>query len=160
MPTHEYQFVTEWDFNAPIELVFSIIEKGEEFPRWWPDVYLATRAEKCGHPEGIGDKLHLHTRGWLPYTLRWTAELISKEPPYSMEIKATGDFVGHGKWTLTKSGSGTHVRFDWNILAEKPILRYFSFMLKPMFAWNHRWAMERGYVRFQEELARQSAATL
>ena len=160
MPTHEYHFVTEWQFNAPIELVFSIIEKGEEFQRWWPDVYLSTRAEKMGRADRIGDKLHLHTRGWLPYPLRWTAELVSIEAPRAMEIKATGDFVGRGQWTLTKQGSGTHVRFDWHILAEKPILRYLSFMLKPIFAWNHRWAMERGYIRFQEEIARLSAASL
>jgi hypothetical protein len=43
------------------------------------------------------------------------------------------------------------VRFDWNIVAEKPLLKYLSFLMKPIFRANHEWAMRRG----QESLARE-----
>src|SRR2546421_12866825 len=156
MSTHEYHFVTEWELEAPIEQVFSVIENGSEFPRWWPEVYLDAKAEKKGRPDRIGDKLHLHTRGWLPYTLQWTAEVVEMAPPSRLEISATGDFVGRGIWNLSQFGSKTHVRFDWHILAEKPLLRYLSFIAKPIFSWNHQWAMERGYKRICQELKRRA----
>ena len=154
MGSNEYQFITEWDLDAPIEEVFDVIENGSEFPRWWPEVYLDARAEKKGRPDRKGDKLHLHTKGWLPYTLRWTAEVIESSPPIRLEFAATGDFVGRGIWTLTNSGPKTHARFDWSILAEKPLLRRLSFIFKPIFSWNHQWAMARGRERITEELAR------
>jgi len=30
---------------------------------------------------------------------------------------------------------------DWRIRAEKPLLRYRSFLVKPVFGANHRWVM-------------------
>lgn len=154
MSSHNYKFVTEWQVKAPLEQVFKIIENGEDLPRWWPQVYLAAKAEKMGRADKIGDKIHFHTKGWLPYTLRWTAEVVSMTPPTGMEIRATGDFVGQGIWKLTAEGEITSVRFDWQILAEKPILRYFSFIAKPIFSWNHHWAMARGYESLNREIAR------
>jgi hypothetical protein len=155
MATNEYHFVTQWQFKAPIELVFKIIESGVDFPRWWPEVYLAARAEKSGRADRIGDKIHFHTRGWLPYTLKWTAIVIAFSAPSQLDLRAEGDFVGRGEWRLSQQGEMTNVRFDWRILAEKPILRHLSFIAKPIFSWNHHWAMARGFERFPTEIARQ-----
>jgi hypothetical protein len=46
------------------------------------------------------------------------------------------------------------VTYDWRIRAEKPLLRAFSFVLKPIFAANHRWAMARGEESLALELRR------
>lgn len=154
MSINEYHFITKWEFNAAIEKVFKLIENGSDLPRWWPEVYLSAKAEKTGRSDRIGDKIHFHTKGWLPYTLVWTAEVISFKPPNHMEIKATGDFVGRGIWTLSQEGNLTKVQFDWHILAEKPLLRYFSFIAKPIFSWNHHWAMARGFENLKAELLR------
>ncbi|MBI4850759.1 MAG: polyketide cyclase [Acidobacteria bacterium] len=155
MSSNQYHFITKWEFNAQIEEVFKLIENGADLPRWWPDVYLAARAEKSGRLDRIGDKIHFHTKGWLPYTLSWTAEVTSFRPPNHMEIKAIGDFVGKGIWSLSQEGNLTKVQFDWHILAEKPLLRYFSFIAKPIFSWNHHWAMARGYESLRAELSKQ-----
>lgn len=155
MSINEYHFVTEWQFSYPIEQVFKLIDNGGDFPRWWPEVYLTAQVETTGRADRIGDKIHFYTKGWLPYTLRWTAELVRIQPPNYLEIKASGDLVGRGIWTLQPHGNnGTYVRFDWHIVAEKPLLRYFSFIAKPIFSGNHRWAMARGFERFNQELAR------
>lgn len=154
MSTNEYHFFTNWQVEGSIETVFQIIENGADLPRWWPDVYLAAKAEKSGRSDRIGDKIYFHTKGWLPYTLKWTAEVTAFNAPTSMEIKATGDFVGRGIWTLSQEGKMTNVKFDWHILAEKPLLRYFSFIAKPIFSWNHHWAMKRGFESLQKELVR------
>jgi hypothetical protein len=153
MASNDYVFLTEWRVEAPRELVYDILADGEDLPRWWPDVYLSARAERPAGGE-VGARVALHTRGWLPYTLRWTAETVRTDRPAGFEIRATGDFDGSGVWTFVQQGRETYIRFDWRLRAEKPILRALSFALKPLFAWNHRWAMKRGLVRLREEVAR------
>ena len=49
--------------------------------------------------------------------------------------------------------------FDWKIRGDKLLLRYLSFLLKPIFAANHRWAMAKGEESLKLELARRRAPT-
>ena len=157
MASNDYAFLTEWRIEAPRELIYDILVAGEDLPRWWPDVYLsATREGPKGDSE-VGTRIRLHTRGRLPYTLKWTAETVRADRPAGFEIRATGDFDGRGVWTFEQEGPETHILFDWRLRAEKPILRYLSFLLKPLFSWNHRWAMARGYEHLKEEVARRKA---
>ena len=51
-----------------------------------------------------------------------------------------------------------NITYDWRIRAEKPLLRYLSFLLKPVFSANHRWAMARGEESLKAELARRAGA--
>ena len=51
------------------------------------------------------------------------------------------------------------VEYDWKILAEKPLLRDWSFIMRPIFGANHRWAMAQGEESLKRELARRHAAT-
>jgi uncharacterized protein YndB with AHSA1/START domain len=158
MASNDYEFVTEWRVEAPRELIYDILVDGEDLPRWWPDVYLSAREERPPDGGEIGTRVHLHTRGWLPYTLRWTAETVRVDRPSGFEIRATGDFDGRGVWTLVQEGLMTYVRFDWRLKANKPILASLSFALKPIFSWNHRWAMARGYESLGREVARRRTA--
>jgi hypothetical protein len=64
--------------------------------------------------------------------------------PAGFTIEATGDFLGRGIWTFEQEGDWVNATFDWRLRAEKPLLRYLSFLLKPLFCANHRWAMARG----------------
>ena len=159
MASNDYVFLTEWLIDGPRELVYDILFDGGDLPRWWPDVYLSAESDPHNATPGVGVKLKLHTRGWLPYTLRWTAETVSADRPDGFAIAATGDFEGRGEWTFEPRGSQTRVLFDWRLRAEKPILRTFSFALKPVFTWNHRWAMACGYESLQREVSRRLATT-
>ena len=65
--------------------------------------------------------------------------------------------MGRGIWTLRQDGADVLVRYDWKILAEKPLLRDFSSIMKPIFGANHRWAMAKGEESLKLELARRRA---
>ena len=158
MPANDYEFVTNWKVAAPAELVFDILKQGGEYARWWPEVYLNCQTVPSGSPDGLGDKVILLTRGKLPYKLRWTATSIRIVPPKLIEIEASGDFVGRGTWTLTPGNDGTDIRFDWILRADKPLIKILSPLLKPVFKWNHRWAMERGYESLLREIKRRTEA--
>lgn len=157
MPTHDYQFVTHWRVSGTVDEVFDILADSGALAEWWPSVYLAVRETAPGDARGIGRELDLHTKGWLPYTLKWTLRVIEIEAPQRILIGAQGDFVGRGVWTLETDDDFVGVTFDWRIAAEKPLLKYCSFALKPIFARNHEWAMQRGLESLELELKRRRA---
>ena len=151
--TRHYHFVTRWRVRATPQEVFDILTDAESLPRWWPSVYRSVETI----PLGDGTKKRvLDTQGWLPYRLHWEARVVEEEhdPPHSLGITASGDFQGTGRWTLEADGPFTEVRYEWRVRADKPLLRIFSFLLKPVFSWNHRWAMARGLESLELELAR------
>ncbi len=154
MPANEYAFLTEWNVNASQEMVYEILKEGKDYPRWWPDVYLKADFEPSGRLDNVGDRVIFFTNGWLPYRLRWTAEVVRHERPQTIEINAYGDFVGRGVWSLKSEGEGTHIAFDWRLRADKPLLRWLSPIFKPIFKWNHHWAMARGYESLCREIER------
>lgn len=160
MATNEYQFFTEWRVEGDLAVLFEILRDGKDYPRWWPDVYLDARSTPSGRSDHIGDRVDLLTKGWLPYKLRWTAEVARLAPFESIEISASGDFVGRGVWHLRPEGRDVLVTFDWRIRADKPFLRWFSPVFKPIFSWNHRWAMSTGLSRLKNEIERRTRERL
>ena len=154
---NDYQFVTHWRVEAneaTREEVFDLLADAEGLPRWWPSVYLAVQVLAPGEPNGVGRVVDLHTRGLLPYTLRWQFRVTEVRRPERMALEAWGDLVGTGIWTLRDEAGATAITYDWRVRAEKPLLRLLSPLLKPLFAANHRWAMARGDESLHRELAR------
>ena len=159
MASHDYHFVTRWRVEGDIEEVFAIIGDSGALARWWPAVYLSVREVAPGDANDVGQELALHTKGWLPYTLKWNLRVLEKEAPRRLVIGASGDFDGRGEWTLEQGGDCVDVTFDWRLAAEKPLLKYLSWALKPIFARNHEWAMRRGEESLKLEILRRRAAT-
>ena len=85
----------------------------------------------------------------------------SREPVTSrgFALTAEGDLNGTGRWTFEKDGPETVITYDWRVSTAKPLLRRLSWLLKPVFAANHRWAMARGQESLALELRRRRAAT-
>ncbi len=157
MASNEYAFLTRWRVRATPDEVAKVLARAEDLPRWWPSVYLKVRVLEPGDARGIGRKVELHTKGWLPYTLTWTYVVTRSEPPHHWEIEAQGDLEGRGVWDLRADGDHTEIVYDWRIRAEKGVLKHLSFALKPFFAANHHWAMEQGLESLKLELLRQRA---
>jgi hypothetical protein len=160
MPANEYHFITHWyALNATCEEVQAILEDPADLPRWWPSVYLEVRVTAPGNERGVGREVTLYTRGWLPYTLRWSLRITENNRPRGFALEAWGDFVGRGVWILEQAGPDVHVVYDWRIRADKPLLALLSPVLKPLFELNHRWAMARGEESLRLELQRRRATS-
>jgi uncharacterized protein YndB with AHSA1/START domain len=156
MAGNHYDFLTRWRIPASPEEVFDVLLE-DDVTEWWPSVYLRADVVEAGAPEGEGRTIDLFTKGWLPYTLRWQARFEDVRRPHGFKVIAAGDFDGRGIWTLTPSGEDTEVVYDWRINAEKPLLKYLSPVMKPIFAANHRWAMARGEESLKLQLRRRRA---
>ena len=100
------------------------------------------------------------TKGWLPYTLGWEFEVVESRYPHGFTIVASGRLRRPGRLDV-RAGRPLrrHATYDWRLRAEKPLLRNLSFLLKPMFEANHRWAMAQGEASLVLELARRRATS-
>jgi uncharacterized protein YndB with AHSA1/START domain/mannose-6-phosphate isomerase-like protein (cupin superfamily) len=150
----EYLFVDEWDVAAPPEAVFDALADARTYPRWWTPVYIDAEADG---PPAIGRESRQHFKGRLPYHLRTTSTVTRLEPPRVLEGEVEGDLRGRGLWTLTPAPQGTHVRFDWRVHADRPLLRTLTPVLRPLFRWNHDYAISRAKAGL-EPYARATAA--
>ncbi|HEX8186689.1 MAG TPA: SRPBCC family protein [Blastocatellia bacterium] len=159
MAVNDYHFITCWRVEGTINEVADILKDAEGLPRWWPSVYLDVRVLEQGDENGIGKVVSLHTKGWLPYTLRWQFRVTESRYPNGFSLDAWGDFTGRGIWALEQDGSRVNVTYDWKISANKPLLSALSFLLKPIFSANHKWAMARGEESLKLEIARRRART-
>jgi len=153
----EYVFVDEWDVDAPQEAVFDVLADARTYPDWWRPVYpLAVEGD-----ETVTDH---RFKGKLPYTLRMHAEMVSSERPHRFEVRVDGDLRGKAVWTFTPHDGKTHVRWDWTVFADRRLLRYLTPVLRPLFRWNHNWAVARAreglepYARLHSGAGQQARA--
>lgn len=158
MGLNDYAFVTRWRVHGTVAEVDEVLADAASLPRWWPSVYLDVRILRPGDARGVGKTVELLTQGWLPYRLRWSFVTTERRPD-GFTLEADGDFEGRGIWTFVQSGDAVDVTYDWRIRARKPLLRSMSWLLRPVFAANHRWAMARGEESLALELRRRRART-
>ena len=158
MSANAYHFISYWRVEGTMEEVSAVLGDAAGLPRWWPSVYLAVKVIEPGDADGVGKVVELHTKGWLPYTLHWFFRVTEARSPHGFSLEAWGDFDGTGVWTFQQNGRLVDIVYDWKIRAEKPLLRYLSFLLKPVFSANHRWAMARGEESLRAELGRRAGA--
>jgi uncharacterized protein YndB with AHSA1/START domain len=131
----EYVFADEWDVDAPPEVVYEVMADARTYPSWWKPVYLSVEGDR---------KVTQHQfKGRLPYTLKMRAEMVREDRPRQFEVRVYGDLRGRGIWTFTPQNGGTHVRWDWIVFADRALLRYLTPVLRPIFRWNHNWAVAR-----------------
>jgi hypothetical protein len=152
--SNEYHFITKWRLHATPDEVAGILRDAVDLTRWWPAVYLEVRVVEPGERDGTGRVVDLWTKGWLPYTLRWRFTTLRNDGAGGISLRADGDFVGGGVWTFVKDADHVNAYYDWRIRAEKPLLRRLTWLMRPAFSANHRWAMRKGEESMRLELAR------
>ena len=154
----DYEFRTVWRVDGTVDEVRDVLADGPSLPRWWPAVYLSVDTVNEGEGNG-GGEIALFTKGWLPYTLRWTLRVTEPITDAGFALTATGDLNGTGRWTFTQDGSEVVVTYDWRVSASKPLLRRLTWVLRPVFSANHRWAMARGEESLRLELRRRRSTS-
>jgi hypothetical protein len=136
----EYVFVDEWDVEAPQEEVFEALADAATYPLWWTPTYLEVDADG---PPAVGCASRQRFKAKLPYTLTTVSTITRLEAPHEFEVEVVGDLRGTGIWTLTSREGFVHVRFDWRVHADRALLRVLTPLLRPLFRYNHKVAIER-----------------
>ncbi len=155
----DYVFRTVWRVAGTIDEVRDVLADGPSLPRWWPAVYLSVDALSEADESGLGGEIVMLTKGWLPYTLRWTLRVARPITDAGFALTATGDLDGTGRWTFEQDGPEVVDHLRLADQCSKPLLRRLTWLLRPVFSANHRWAMARGEESLRLELRRRRAAS-
>ncbi|MFI9615553.1 SRPBCC family protein [Streptomyces sp. NPDC052023] len=134
--TH-YRFRSLWSLPAAPAAVYGVLERPEEYPRWWRQVREVQRKDTT---TGV-----IRIRSLLPYDMTFTAREVRRDPGAGvLEIVMSGDIEGWARWTVTAAGSGCLARYDQVVDVNKPLLRRFAVPGRPVFRVNHRLMMRAG----------------
>ena len=146
-----YRFVDRWVVPAPIDRVYETIGDVAGYTRWWTE-FVREATGPAGEP-APGRKNALVVKAYLPYKVRFGLEVLEAERPHRILSRISGDFDGTGEWQLTETDEGTEAVLDWQPQVNKPLIRYLTPVLRPLFRSNHTWAMTRGERQIRDYLA-------
>lgn len=135
MDWSHYRFRSLWALPVPPATVYDLLERAEDYPRWWPQV---REVDRIDDTSGV-----ITIRSVLPYDMTFVAREVRRDRAAGvLEIAMSGDIDGCARWTVTPSGGGSLARYDQVVDVNKPLLRRFAVPGRPVFRANH-WLMMR-----------------
>jgi hypothetical protein len=139
----DYEFVTEWRIEAPVDAVWAAIFDSLRWPEWWRAV---RRVEELlpGDADGIGNVRRYTFRSVLPYNLVFDMRTTRLEPLRALDGTASGELAGEGRWRLTADAGGTLVRYEWDVSTTQAWMNLLAPLARPVFTWNHEVVMRQG----------------
>ncbi|MEU6921140.1 MULTISPECIES: SRPBCC family protein [unclassified Streptomyces] len=137
MDWSHYRFVSIWDLPAPPDAVYGILERAEDYPRWWPQVREATPVD--------GTTGTTRIRSLLPYDLVLTVRERRRDPRARViEATLSGDLDGWVRWTVTSHGGGSRVVYEQEVKVRRRLMRLLAVPGRPVFRANHALMMRAG----------------
>jgi uncharacterized protein YndB with AHSA1/START domain len=160
MPANLYRFEESWFIPALPEAVWDVLADGKLLPEWWKGVYLESVPLGDYPGPAVGNRYRSRARGFLPYKLNFVTETAALDRPGLVSVNIAGDLTGTWTARLSPRDGGTHVAIEQVTTADKCLLRWLSPLLKPLFAWNHRWTTPRGEAGLTAYLEQRKRPTL
>ncbi|MFH8795287.1 SRPBCC family protein [Streptomyces sp. NPDC017941] len=132
-----YRFRSVWNLPAGPAAVYGVLERAEDYARWWPQV---REVATLGGHDGTA-----RLRSLLPYDLVITATERHRDPGRGvLEISMTGDLEGWARWTVAAADGGSRATYDQEVDVRKPLMRRLAVPGRPLFLLNHALMMRAG----------------
>ncbi|MFD0371297.1 SRPBCC family protein [Streptomyces sp. NPDC127114] len=132
-----YRFRSVWRLPAPPDAVYAVLERAEDYPRWWPQV-----REVVAVDDRTGTA---RFRSVLPYELVVATEVLRRDPAARvLEVGLRGDLDGWARWTLAAEGAGTRALYEQEVEVRSPLMRTLAVPGRPLFRANHALMMRGG----------------
>ncbi|MGJ7418886.1 SRPBCC family protein [Streptomyces cinereoruber] len=132
-----YRFRCVWRLAAPPDTVYAVLERAEDYPRWWPQVREVVPRD--------GTSGTACFRSLLPYDLVVTVRALRRDPVGRvLEVGLGGDLEGRARWALTPEGTGTRVLYEQEVEVRARLLRVLAVPGRPLFRANHALMMRGG----------------
>ncbi|MCX4849183.1 SRPBCC family protein [Streptomyces sp. NBC_00893] len=137
MDWSHYRFVSIWDLPAPPDAVYEILERADDYPRWWPQVREVTALDDATGATRI--------RSLLPYDLVMTVRERRRDPRARViEATLSGDLDGWVRWTVGPHGGGSRAVYEQEVEVRRRLMRLLAVPGRPVFRANHALMMRAG----------------
>lgn len=139
-----FVLTSRWHVAAAPAAVWVLLAEIEAWPRWWRYVKRARIVSRSATTP-VGDVAAIDWRSALPYGLKLRVATTASERPRLLEGHADGDLRGVGTWLIEAADDGgSDVTYRWEVALERPWMRRFAWLLRPLFEWNHFVVMRAG----------------
>ena len=149
---NEYRFVTNWKIKAPVQKVWEAIFQSEKWPIWWKGVEAVEILEKENEQGLYGVRKYVW-KSVLPYRLSFLMQVTERLEYDYLKGRAYGELEGEDSWAFSEKDGITAVTYYWNVSTNKGWMNMLSFMLKPLFQYNHNVVMRWGAAGLSKLLA-------
>lgn len=155
----QYDLITRWQFNAPIDAVWEAIMDAEGWPAWWTGVERVDTLTR-GDINGVGARRRYVCKSVLPFRLSFVTRVTRVEPLCLIEGRVEGELEGVGCCYLGRDGGLTTVRYEWHVRTTRPWMNALAPLLKPLFRWNHDAIMRAGGIGLSRHLGTSAGAEI
>jgi len=139
----DYEFLTTWLLESPLEPVWETVYDQARWPQWWRGVEEAEEV-RGGGESGVGTVSRLVWKSLLPYRVEFEVTTTKVERLKLLEADAVGELSGVGRWRFYEQDGVTAVLYEWNVATSKAWMNLLAPVARPVFEWNHDWVMARG----------------
>jgi hypothetical protein len=147
----QYSFVTTWELKASLPSIWEAIYNSTDWSNWWQGV-VSVEEISVGDKNGIGTIRAYTWKSVLPYQLTFAIKLTEIEIHKKLSGIAFGELEGNGTWVFEEKNGVTKITYYWNVITNKSWMNYFSFILKPLFEYNHNIIMRWGATSLARKL--------
>lgn len=151
MPVKQYAFISQWLVDAPVQPVWESIYESEQWPLWWKGVIQVTETLK-GDENGIGSIRQYKMRSPMLYTLSFNIHLTERVDYVKLVGDASGELKGTGAWYFEERKTKTLVQCHWHVSTTIRWMNAFSYLLRPLFEYNHAAVMRNGAISLAKKL--------
>ena len=139
----DYNFLTVWKFDAPLEKIYNSIHDADNYHLWWKGQSKVETIKK-GDVLGVGAVKKFRTRSFLPYSLTYTGTVLEVEPLKKVVGTTIGELEGRGTWVFENENGVSVVKYYWVVKTNSALMNFLSPVMKPLFEWNHDVVMKWG----------------
>lgn len=156
--TPDFDISHHWVLRARPQDLTEIVLDTSCYDKWCSRVLMRCEVVSRGRDDGLGLRIRVHTKGWLPHSFLFDAEIVDLVAHKSMTVRVTGDFEGISYLEAGRIEDGAcHVSLRWITRVEHPVVRRFVPLTRFILARNHIWATNWVRRMIQSELDRRRA---
>jgi hypothetical protein len=147
-----FRFDRRWAFDVPADRLWESLTRTDDYRRWWPWL-----RELSGDGLVPGGRSTCVVRAPIPYTLRFTVEIVDLVPGQRIDAVVKGDLAGPAHLEVRSLGAsrrGSEVRLSWQMKLQRPVLRAAARVGRPVMEWGHDWVVSTGFEQFCRDALR------
>lgn len=145
MDWNHYRFTSTWDLPAPPAAVYAVLERADDYPRWWRQVHEVAPLDAATRTARI--------RSVLPYDLVVTMRERLRDPGAGvLEAELGGDLEGWARWTVSAHGTGSRVVYEQEVEVRRRLMRLLAVPGRAVFRANHALMMRAGRRGLRDRL--------
>jgi uncharacterized protein YndB with AHSA1/START domain len=157
MKPARYDFVTEYILQGDRQAIWHALTDFEHTTQWWKGLKRLDIVRPTANSDGMGVIYRNYVRAPLGYTFDYVCEVVGVDPLRRLDLLASGELVGRGRFLLADGADGNlRLTFHWIVETPKAWMTLLSPIARPVFTRNHHRLM----TSFGAGLARASGAAL